>query len=546
MFFRRSATKEKTQEDSHPSDPSLLDGTLGHQSFRTNTYVGATSFPSRLLLELIPDDPLSAYQPAISGSEIRCVGKHGHFVITSDKHDVVDAQQSLLDQIEDAISPHGPHLVELYFRVVHPSYPVLHKDVLLEKYSRSYRKLTPACLTAVYMVAMGWWSFSVELAHAPKPDVGALNGLVPALMAFDKRTKLVAAAEEVGLHRDCSAWQIPAWERGVRRRVAWAVFVQDKWGALVHGRPSHIQVKNWDVLPLQQSDFPEALDDDDDEQGSSEVERGVLIFIYMTTLSQILSDIIEELFTVEASNRNHSTAELLSIVKPIQLRLKEWYSLLPPCLDLSATRSKKLSATGQLYLAYLTVEVTLHRAILESEAQQPLNAELRQITREAAIMRFKSVIEFLKLLQPQHMQAFWHFASEPSLAIITTFSLVLLATSRASAESAEIYSLIVEYRWLLNINGPGAAFTKTAVDILQANAAFLSSFRSGGAQISGRNATSDPHNRRTDGPARPELTPERIQETIGLAPFNPELGGATRSDSPSLSGLAFTPSDLWF
>jgi hypothetical protein len=365
-----SARPEQPRSSSQPNDPSLLDGTLGHQSFRSNTYVGATSFPSRLLLELLPDDPAFAYQAAVSGAEIRCVGKHGHFVITSDKHDVVDAQQALLDQIEAAISPHGPHLVELYFRVVHPSYPVLHKDVLLEKYSRSYRKLTPACLTAVYMVAMGWWSFSIELAHAPKPDTAGLDAIVPDLMAFDKRTKvsdiqagllllqrpghdswrltsqIVAAAEEIGLHRDCTAWQIPAWEIGVRRRVAWAVFVQDKWGALVHGRPSHIQAKNWEVLPLQQADFPEAIDDDDDEQGSSEVERGVLIFICMTTLSHILSDIIEELFTIEASNQNRTTSALLSIVKPIQLRLKEWYSLLPPCLDLSATRSKKLSATG--------------------------------------------------------------------------------------------------------------------------------------------------------------------------------------------------------
>lgn len=32
-----------------------------------------------------------------------------------------------LDAIEKVVTPHGPSLVNLYFRIVHPSFPILHK-----------------------------------------------------------------------------------------------------------------------------------------------------------------------------------------------------------------------------------------------------------------------------------------------------------------------------------------------------------------------------------------------------------------------------------
>lgn len=370
-----SVSPEATQKDqgyhdsTFPAD-SLLGQTLGHQRYRTNSYIGATSSPSRLLLDIADNSQQSKYRASVSGYDVRRVGRNSYFLMLEDEENGIKEQLELLDQIEGTISPHGPALVELYFRIVHPSFPILHKDVLLEKHGRSYRELTPACLAAVYMLALNWWSYSVDLAHLVKPDVLELERLVPALMAYDKAAKvsdiqagllflqrprhdswrltsqLVATAEEVGLHRDCTGWQIPDWEKGVRRRVAWALFMQDKWGALVHGRPSHIKSNNWEVFSLQPDDFPENVEEYHAEQGSSEVEKGILIFIHLSSLTQILSDVIDELFTVEASKRHDSTVTLLQTVKPIQLRLKAWYNGLPSCLELGDTKSRKLSATG--------------------------------------------------------------------------------------------------------------------------------------------------------------------------------------------------------
>ncbi|KIW42541.1 uncharacterized protein PV06_06081 [Exophiala oligosperma] len=551
--------RESPQDYSSLPGASLLKHTLGHQHFRTNCYVGATSFPSRVLLDLARDDQQHGnYRASQPGSDIRRVGENGYFLILPDKDDVIEEQLQLLDKIEATISPHGAALVDLYFRIVHPSFPILHKDVFLEKHSRSYRELTPACLAAVYMLALNWWSYSIDLAHLSKPVITELEKLVSSLMAFDRAakvsdiqagllflqrprhdswrltTQLVATAEEVGLHRDCSDWQIPEWEKGVRKRLAWALFMQDKWGALVHGRPSHIKADNWEVSPLELADFPENVDEDHAEQGSSEVERGILIFMHMSSLTQIVSDIIDALFTVQAAMNYPTTVDLLQAVKPLQLRLKSWYTSLPSALDLGATQPRKLSATGQLYLAYLAAEVTLHRAIIESEMRHPLDAELRQITRGAAVMRFRSVIDFLKRLKPEHMQGFWHFASEPSLAIICTFSMVLLATSTETLESKDIFSQIAEFRWLLNIN-PSANFTRTTFDLLRTNAGFLAQYRhQRSAGVS--NLHADRHASRSHEPeqAKGVLQPNEARERQGdIGEFSPQ-------------GLDVSPDQNWF
>ncbi len=75
-----------------------------------------------------------------------------------------------LETIESVVRPHGPGLVDLYFRIVHPSYPVLHKGVFREKYARSYKEFSPPLLAAVYLLAMDWWEYDRELSLHEKPD----------------------------------------------------------------------------------------------------------------------------------------------------------------------------------------------------------------------------------------------------------------------------------------------------------------------------------------------------------------------------------------
>jgi hypothetical protein len=131
--------------------------------------------------------------------------------------------------------------------------------------------------------------------------------------------------------------------------------VQDKWGALIHGRPSLIHLEDWSVKPVEARDFPETAEDDDDEEGSSEIEQGRLTFNHMISLTEILTDILSTFFTLKATTELASEGEnamkiTLDRAKPIQLRLKDWHSKLPRSLDVGETKARKLSPTGEYLL----------------------------------------------------------------------------------------------------------------------------------------------------------------------------------------------------
>ena len=283
-----------------------------------------------------------------------------------------------LDAIELIVAPHGRALINLYFRIVHPSFPVLHKKVYLEKYGRTHREFSPPLLAAVYILALNWWSYSSDLAQLSKPNVPELESLafktmddvmhrpklstVQAGLLLLQRPKhenswaltsqLVAIGQDLGLHLDCSLWKIPSWEKGLRKRLAWALFMQDTWASLIHGRPSHISRLNWAVPPVVDGDFPESAADEDEEDGSTEVEKGRTLFMQMIELSEMTKEVLETLYSQHAESQfrdtNASATKLvLDKAKPIQMRLKSWYTTLPTCLHMENIKPRKLSSTGR-------------------------------------------------------------------------------------------------------------------------------------------------------------------------------------------------------
>lgn len=289
----------------------------------------------------------------------------------SDTQAEIDDEIAKLDAIEAILALHGRALINLYFRIVHPSYPIVHKKVFLEKYGRTYRELTPPRLAAVYILALNWWSYSPDLVRLEKLNVQELEKMFPKMMAdvydrpkisdlqgglvFLQRPEgdsealtghLIAMRHSIKLHRDCSDWRVPEWERAVRKRLAWALFMQDKWGALIHGRPSYIKRDNWEVPPVERKDFPETAKDDDDEEGSSEVEKGMLIFLHLITLMDILIDILDSFFTLGTIKNGYDTTAVLKKAKPLQIRPKSWHSNLPSSLGIAETKARKLSSTG--------------------------------------------------------------------------------------------------------------------------------------------------------------------------------------------------------
>jgi hypothetical protein len=106
------------------------------------------------------------------------------------------------------------------------------------------------------MLASKWWQYDQVLSSQKKPDIAALERIArTSLQSVIDRPKLstiqgglllqqyrasgdgawalscqmVAVAQELGLDTSCAEWTIPTWEKDLRRRMGWAVFMVDKW-----------------------------------------------------------------------------------------------------------------------------------------------------------------------------------------------------------------------------------------------------------------------------------------------------------------------------
>jgi hypothetical protein len=474
---------------------SLLKETLGHQNRQSSSVIGSTSdFDPSITLNL----PFNAKGESLSIKTcptLRRASQNAYFRMRPDTPEEMERELANLDAIEDVIKPHGPELVKLYFRIVHPSFPILHKKVFLEKHSRTYRESTPIGLGAVYLLALNWWSYSPSLSNLPKPHGKELERLVlKSLLEVHTRPKisdlqgglvllqhpdvrswtltghLLAMAQNLGLHPD---WRVPDWECGVRKRVAWALYMQDKWGALVYGRPSNIRMDDWDVKPLEVSDFPETAQDDDEEEGSAEIEKGRQTFVQMVALTQIVAEMLGQFFTLKVLRSEKSIHEVLEKAKPIQMRLQAWYANLPSALSIDDTTPRRLSSVGYLHLAYHNTEITLHRAILRTHSHTlppslvtPKDMEIYTLIRNAANKRFTTALTFVTSLKPEHLQSFWYFSSPLNLAIIGIFISILCVTSTDQQEREAHIARLAEYRWTLRISSNGADFMKYAVGVL--------------------------------------------------------------------------------
>lgn len=470
---------------------SLLDRTLGLHRTTHFKYIGPSSVHEERLLDLIHRFYESGNGE--DGCKFRRVADSTTFLSKSDRQTLFSADvDGDLDAIEQGVRPHGPGLVNLYFRTVHPSYPILHKGVFLEKYSRSYKEFSPPLLAAVYLLAMDWWEYDRELSSHKKPDavsllrtaMSALTGVIhrPKLSSIQAgllllqrsggdswvlTTQVVAIGEELGLHLDCTTWNIPEWEKGLRRRLAWAIFMQDKWGALIHGRPSHVISSNWQMPRVSLADFPESAADEDDKEGSTEVEKGRLLFIHLTKLTQVMAQALHLLYSPDQTRIQEVIATggvqgLLELVKPMAVQLKEWANDMPQDLRMDDVKTRKLCSNGYLHLSYFVTEIIIHRHIIRSLTPETPQA-LRELCREAGKARLERAINFVEALRPEHLQAFWWFASPKSLAFIRTYGGLLWATSSTDAEAEFYRRKLEDFRWSLKVRAKGVSFVAAAL-----------------------------------------------------------------------------------
>lgn len=379
------ATANESRNGHRPLEPLEPASIIGQRPVR---YVGATTQIESSLWGLgqahgQPEDA-STFASGLQGNLYR-LGNSDTFLVQPEGepyHGYQYISRTCLNAIEAIVAPFGPVLIDLYVKLVHPSFPVLEAREFATRHRQSPPDVEPALLAAVYLLGLNWWRSDDRLRGRPMPDVGSLETLAfrslewamqrPDLAAVqagllllqrsDGETwamtaRIIAVGQDLGLHLDPSAWdEMPSWERGLRKRVAWALFMQDKWGALVHGRPSHLPRANWAVGTLVDDDFepdppPPAPSEGPDAGTNAEEEPSGLLFGRMVALTVILSEVLDTFYTLQAMHEiahagKDGTRIVLDRAKPVQIKLKEWFARLPPCLRMDRARAKTFSSLG--------------------------------------------------------------------------------------------------------------------------------------------------------------------------------------------------------
>ncbi|OBZ89611.1 Nitrogen assimilation transcription factor nit-4 [Choanephora cucurbitarum] len=195
--------------------------------------------------------------------------------------------------------------------------------------------------------------------------------------------KAIRMAQDIGLHRSCSNWNLPLSEIETRHRVFYVCYVLDRLMGARAGKPLTILDRDFDT------DMPMAHEVYDDGRAGPSVYHS---FISLIKLSEILGRILKALYAPKSkcSNTNAGLDDP-TILAVFDRRLKNWRA------TLDSTENGVIWSQPQkvnLLLFYHTVMLLLHRPFVEysstaivvqgSVDMDKLVAESRQACENAA------------------------------------------------------------------------------------------------------------------------------------------------------------------
>ncbi|RDW71375.1 hypothetical protein BP6252_07938 [Coleophoma cylindrospora] len=430
----------------------------------------------------------------------------------------------------------GIRLIGLFSRFVYPYFPIISKGEMFPAGTISpaaLQSLPLSLLSALYATALPFMLYDDLLAttivHNPPPahqlfriswlaiqhelHTPRLATLQACLLLLQRAPTnryttdtawkpslvgwTVSLAQSMGLTRECGDWtSIPQWETALRKRLWYGVFIMDKWASLGAGMPSHIHTDDFDVLPLSDVDMEPAADAGSSSlPGLVEAESGPH-FRLLAELTFILSDIMNQYYTLRATQRTSKDFMLsLDLARPLRTRLKAWNDSLPPALSLRHSERvdsrgmARLSGNHALSLAYIVATMTLFRALLRPlenlssvEEEDHGIVGSRLAVRAGAKECAKEVVEFVENLGRGALDAFWHSWSRANFAIASSFLMQLLVTSESEQESTEINDLVGRWRWAMRIGSGSTGNGLMSLGLLRLDGLLL---ENGTAQPSG-------------------------------------------------------------
>lgn len=280
------------------NNPTIMTTSLSFLNSKSSLILGDCSIIEKHLLptntksELnIMENPIKSIEP--NNRIIRKLTDKVYFQVLSDDGNFINLKYLQCDAIEEIIGKNSAVLLSIYFRLVHPTLPILAKEPFYERYCRNYREIHPLLLVTIYLLALNWWELECnEFDNLVKPDVVMLEQIAISLMQDNlyetskfsvlqalillmnynfktvknpfnsdiiwKTTSLISIfSQELGLNiPGHQLTNIPLWERKIRKIVIWAAVFHDKLYALFENKSSNFDLKNnWIIEKLSVNDF---------------------------------------------------------------------------------------------------------------------------------------------------------------------------------------------------------------------------------------------------------------------------------------------------
>lgn len=373
LSTKRGSVSSRAMSGRAVPTPSISESSLGNLQ-HYGTHIGYTTELEPILFDISQ----TAGTPVNRASYQKPDGRNAFLLDqTEDDKFENDLYSDSLLIIENLVGSHGPSLIQHFKTMTNRNFPIV-EDAFFHTYESYQRSsLDPALLSAVYAIAASspayvneaaasveldlvqvediafrWFAHSISKPTLSTMQAGILLMQRPNIDSKTLNSQLVGIAYELGLHLDCSSWTLSEEERSLRKRLAWALYMQDKWCSLIHGRPSSISKNHWAVRELVENDFVVDSRILDDQGPREEVQRGRDLFCQMVALTEILSTVLDTFYTLRAMQEvddagRNGTRLILEKAKPVQLRLKEWFMHLPRSLKMDSTMTGKPSATGE-------------------------------------------------------------------------------------------------------------------------------------------------------------------------------------------------------
>jgi hypothetical protein len=362
-------------------------------------------------------------------------------------------------------------LLALYFRFVHPTYPIVDKMIFYRDYYYNKDNINPGLMAGLLALSCIWWKYdSILCVHSIPPGLSAdlynecsiavnrdikypsLSTVQALLLLLQRRllmdqmaetyavtvelSRLIAVSHNLGLHLDCSNWPIPPSVKRLRRKLWATIYIMEKWTSVNTGSPSLLSASNTTIGVYDSDDPSEKL------------------FVYLGRLTTILDGIVDQLYSVRyVEDRYYDVRGTLGKVGHFIRMLTNWRCSLPDDLkDMQSSLPGEFCLNGTLHLSALTVEVLLHRIHLHPVCgNHPQYPEYRA----QAADTIRRVVKFTSEITHSHLHAFWYSMSRLNFSTIAHFAFLHHITSPTSDEYRETKEMLRKWLWALRVLSQG-------------------------------------------------------------------------------------------